>query len=264
LNNNLKSCIFCKTWANDIKWLRYCLSFLAKNWQEENSEIVVLADDNCRSTLATMPYAEREHIIFYKPWPDGYTNAMWCKTNADNFTNADIIIFFDSDTMLVEPAVLETFLSDGKPLMQYQPYDEFLVKYPQAPWKRIQQNLMGLPAKYYFTFLPFVCWRDTLRQTRVWVSRKHRWASETIAYSDKPFAPETFRTHPIRWADHELIGAYAWQFEQDKYNFVRYKDDEPVVPWKVRQYHSWSQWSAQTEAELKKMLPPKDWTLVKE
>lgn len=248
------TCVFIKTWPNDLKWLRYCLDFLAKNWQERETEIVIVADRDCRSAFQGYQMQQRERLVLINPWPDGYSHAMWVKANADNYTNCELILFMDSDVMLVEPAITETFLDDGKPILLYQPYDKFMLKHPNAPWKRIVDRLMGVKVPNYHTFLPFMCWADTLRKTRAYITRKHRWAAESIAYSDKPFDFTQFNDHPITWADHETIGAFAHMMEAERYSFLEFEETRRVAPWHTEQFHSWTQWGKDTEAKLKKML----------
>src|SRR5271154_4072200 len=96
--------VIVKTWYNDLSFLSYALRFLDRNWKEPDSQIIILANSDCHPVIATWGFpTDRFKFYYLDPWID--TNQFQCYITllADNFSDADLFAFFDSDTMLVRP-----------------------------------------------------------------------------------------------------------------------------------------------------------------
>ena len=63
-------------------------------------------------------------FYYVKPWPDGYTFQMYTKMTADDFSDAELIILWDSDVMLTGPANLGWLYWDRRPIIEYQEWAE--------------------------------------------------------------------------------------------------------------------------------------------
>jgi hypothetical protein len=167
---------------------------------------------------------------------------MFVKTCADIYCQSDLILLMDSDAMLVEQAKLSSFMLEGLPFIAWTPYDEHLAQYPFSPWKRIVHNLMKLDSeRHYMSRLPILYWASTFRGLRRFLCEKNPQADnfEALVYSNQPFLPENFGTHPITINDYDLLGQYAALEQAELYRFIP-ESEAPPKP--VKQFHSWTQW----------------------
>ena len=250
----MKCDVVIKTWFNDLCWLRYCLRFLAKNWLANNSRTIILADEDCREEIQSWSLTDEE-VFYVQPWADGYSHAMVTKTTADEYSDAELVMLLDSDVMLTEPSYPELMMEGGRPVIRFLDYETFLKQYPHAPWRQVVQKLFLTNPLLYYTFVPALYWRSSFQAMRRHLARLHHRNFLDLTYSDVPFYPENFGSHPISFADHESLGFYCQLAEPNHYVFKPYSEhySEQLPSW-GKQYHSWTQWNEETEAELEKLL----------
>jgi hypothetical protein len=247
--------ILLKTWWNDLAFCSYALHFLEKNWVEPNSNIIVLADNNCYPVIKDWGFSERVKYYYVAPWPDGNQFQVYLTFLADHFSDADLICVMDSDCMLLEPMRASDKMVEGKPILCYEPLED-MVKNPGRTlaanlWFPIMEHWLGeRPQADYMSRFPFIYWTDTIRAVRRLVTNKTRIGFLEALYSDAPFKPETFVQHPFKMCEHNVLGFYAQLHEPERYHFQPVSKQE----WPVHQYHSWTQWSLETQAQLDKLL----------
>lgn len=248
-----------KSWYGDLCWLSYCLTFLEKNWQEPDSKIVVLADSNCRDVIRAWGFSSRVRYFYVDPWPDGNQFQGYLTLTCDQFSDAELLAIFDSDTMLLERMdVGDLTNSDGNPFVWFLPYDyedqSPWRSVPRLKWGPIMERWLGVrPQADYMQRFPFVYRRETLAAVRELIIKKTGRTVLESLYSDVPYAgPASFSTHPFKFVDHDVIGFYCALHESGRYALrdVRYHSGHP----RVVQYHSWTQWSPETRAQLDRLL----------
>ena len=252
----MRTAIFFKSWREDIKWLKYSLQFLAKNWTDKTTEVVVVLDKDCEGQIDPTRYnLPRLKISYLQPWPDGYSHAMFTKASADQYTIADAILLMDSDAMLLEPARAQSFMEYGRPLLAYISYAAHMETYPFSPWFDVVKRVMQLePSLHYMSRMPVLYWRETFKGLRDFIVSRHGGKPiEKILYSDVPFKPENFANgkHLITFLDYDCLGQYASFYQRDRYIF---RHEEIMPPNPVRQFHSWSQWGDATIETLEQEL----------
>jgi hypothetical protein len=236
----IQTSIFIKSWKQDLHWLDYCLRFLECNWLGAETEFVVVLDQDCRDEFDPHQYALDLNLYYALAWPDGYSHAMYQKTIADRYTLGDYIVLLDSDTMLLEPGDLRDLTDDtGRPIIPFIFYEEHEALYPHSPWRKIRERLMQARAgKHYMSRMPILYWRTTFPGLRSHLEKLHGRCYEELVYSGVAFEPANFSEHPISLIDYDLLGAYAFKYENRIYQF---KHELLLSDSPFHQYHSWSQ-----------------------
>jgi hypothetical protein len=233
----------------DLPWLSYSLRLILKYWKERG-RIIVRLDENCREIVEKWPLDVEFYYV--KPWPDGYTFQMYQKMTADDFSDADLIILWDSDLMLTASADLSLLVDRCVPIIEYQEWDE-AVTHSERIWRGPTSLMMGIDLdREYMCGVPFIYWRETFSKCRNQIARTHRRSFYDCIYSDTPFSAATFMTHPMKLADFEALGLTAAAFESDCYIFRHNKDRPKDWPWKL--YWSHGGLTPEIRAELDALL----------
>jgi hypothetical protein len=252
--------VIIKTWWNDLSFLSYSLRFLERNWREPDSQIIVLADSNCQSVIDTWGFSRKWFQFYYvDPWPDGNQFQGYLTLLYDHFSDADLFAVIDSDCMLFRPLQLSDCLVDGKPVIHYEPRMGKLTGADRVVahrlWFPIMKHWVGEEpqADYMFAF-PFIYRADTIQAVRRLITRKTGKGLLESLYSDVPFDWSRFPDHPFKFCEHNVLSFYAQVHQKELYHFrgISTISDEERAQWPVKQYHSWTQWSEATRAELEK------------
>jgi hypothetical protein len=234
----------------DLGWLWYSLRLINKFWQTD-SRVIVRLEEDCREIVESWQLFWPE-FYYVKPWPDGYTFQMYQKMTADDFTDAELIILWDSDVMLSGPANLGWIFWDGKPIIEYEEWRE-AETHSEKVWRGPTSLMMGLDLdKEYMCGVPFIYWRETFSKCRIQIARTHRRSFFDCIYSEVPFRAENFLAHPIKLADFEALGLVAAKLEPERYLF-RHNSDRPK-DWPWRLYWSHGGLTPEIKAELDSKL----------
>jgi FkbM family methyltransferase len=247
-----------KTWWNDLSFCSYCLRFLERNWTQENSNIIVLANADCQKVTDTWGFSARVRYFFLEPWPDGNQFQGYITLLADHFSDADLFAVFDSDTMLLEPMNLAMLTEQGKPILYYRPYQDGAPEHDAVPrrmWGPIMQHWLGVaPQADYMQRFPFVYRASTLRAVRRLVTGKTKKGLLESLYSPMPYnGPEDFAGHSFTWCEHNVISFYAALREPELYCFKDLTGPGLPPSWPVKQYWSWG-WNESVMHELDAIL----------
>jgi hypothetical protein len=201
----------------DLPWLHYSLQLIQKYWIP-TPRIIVRLDEDCRPAVETwMIYGVEYYYV--KPWPDGYTFQMYTKMTADDFTNAELIILWDSDLMLIGPAELDWIFWEGKPIIEFQEWSQAITN-SERVWRAPTSLMMGMDLdREYMCGAPFIYWRETFSKCRYQIARTHRRSFFDCLYSDVPFRADNFLNHPMKLADFEALGLTAAKLEPERYTF---------------------------------------------
>src|SRR4029077_3698490 len=223
--------------------------------------IIVLANSDCKSVIDTWGFPKGRFEFYYvDPWPDGNQFQCYLTLLYDHFSDAALFGVIDSDCMLMRPLQLSDCLIDGKPVINFEPPtpglpDDRIIAHKL--WYPIMQHWVGEEPKadYMFAF-PFVYRADTIRAVRRLITHKTGKGVFESLYSAVPFDPTKFLAHPFRFCEHNVISFYAATHELDRYFLrdINQISDVERAHWPVKQYHSWTQWNAETQAELEQLL----------
>ena len=193
----MKTSIFIKTWSGDIPWLKYCLQSI-KLYGSGFEEVVIVADESCVQDV--YPIADGARVIPVGDWTNGYIQQQWVKLNADQYTDADQILFVDSDCVFHTPFTPESYMRDGKPILlktDYQLLGSSIV------WQAITSDFVGWYVDYeYMRRLPWMYKRSSLQNFRKTYLKLY---NHLYGMEDRSFS------------EFNVLGAYIDRFEKDQY-----------------------------------------------
>lgn len=192
--------IFIKSYHKDYWLLQLALKTISRNVTGYNN-LILLIPDHEKELFDTRNMPDRTLIYYVKEEGIGYLWQQVCKLNAHKYSNADYILFSDSDNFFHKPLDLQSLLVDGKPEILYTDYKDVG---DGIIWKDPTEKFIKKPVQYEFMRrLPLMYWRTTLIDIST-------------------FAPDLQKTilSSERFSEFNCMGAYAFNFEQDKYRFV--------------------------------------------
>lgn len=202
--------IFYKSFHRDYKLLYLSLKSLTLNVSGYDN-VIILIPETEKELFDTRDLPERTLVYYVPEYGNGYLFQQWCKISAHKFSYADYILFSDSDCIFDHPINLQEFVADEKPEILY------------TDWKKVGDA---------------ICWKqptETLMRERVpfeFMRRNcliyHRSTLENI----ERFEPnlESMIMNSVRFSEFNSIGAYAYKFEREKYNFINTDDWEYTRP----------------------------------
>jgi hypothetical protein len=241
------------TYRKDLSWICYSMQLLYKHLRGAFG-VIVRAEENCKDVINTWGLPVKYY--YTEPWSDGYAFAMYQKLIADQYSQADVIMLLDSDHILLEPAHIDDFLDQGKPIVRYRNWDEDPndsdLTVGQRIWSPPIERTMGMQLdKNYMVGPPFMFWRETFTGVRTRVEEVTGLPFHDAIYSDAHYDYKKFLQHPMKFCDYEALGLYAAKFEPDRYVL---KPHLRGAPWPFRVYWSHGDWTPNLQAKLDALL----------
>lgn len=207
--------IFIKSFAKDIFLLRYSIESIKKNVIGYRRVVLLIPQEEYDVWIDLVEYFQSliEIAVFYvNEYGNKYLFQQACKLKAHEFTLSDYILYSDSDVIFDHPVNVQDYIKDGKPQILYTSWD----KVGEAIcWKAPTESVMGEEVKWEFMRRNnMVIHRSTLENINKWQPRL-----QVIVMSAE------------RFSEFNLLGAYAFKFEKEKYSFVNTDDwqyEEPM------------------------------------
>ena len=192
--------IFIKSYHKDFKLLNYSLQSIAKNVTGYNN-IILLIPEREKHLFDTRHMPDRTLIHYVKEYGSGYLFQQWCKITAHKYSDADFIMFSDSDCIFDHEINLQDFVKDEKPEILYTDYSKVG---DAICWKQPTVDVIKMPVQYEFM------WRNCLIYHK-----------STLINIEK-FEPnlEYVIMTGERFSEFNVIGAYAFNYERENYNFI--------------------------------------------
>lgn len=246
--------IFIKTYPPDAPWLKYCLRSIDK-FASGFRQVHVVTPENKEGEW-THASGLRVHEA-PEHGDDGYLSQQVFKLYADTFTDADYILFTDSDTVFTKPITPSTYMRDGKIVWMMTPY-AYLQKGMDGTenpnvaegvlqWQIVTEKFLAQPVEHEFMRrMPFLVPRWLLSEMREFCQRTHG-----ISLSDYVMASG-------RYSEFNCLGAYAYAFHRDKFYWIN-TEESPESEWPeltVKQKFSWGGLTPAIEAEFERILSP--------
>jgi hypothetical protein len=162
--------LFYKTWQQDLKLLQYSLRSVKKHWKEPRTkDVIVVADASCHEDLERYNFLGEFSWVkwrYVNPWNDGYVHQMFVKANMDEFTDSELGLLIDSDSVFQCDTSLADFTKNGKPVIHYQPYAEKPGDGSEI-WIKPTTRCLDLPMEHDFMVQgPFLYWTATFLNMR--------------------------------------------------------------------------------------------------
>lgn len=230
--------IFIRTYSDDLKWLSYSLKSIHKFCTGFRDIIIVIPESQLN--LLQGFNLTREKIITCPLYKDDYLGQQVTKLYADEYSDADYILYTDSDTLFTIPSDAKDFIRDGSPLILKTKYEKAETA---IAWKAVTEKALGFKVDFEFMRrLPFCYHSSTLKSLRVYMKEKH--GEELEKYIKVQ--------HNRQFSEFNVVGAFADKFEQDKYTFQDTDDGLPTLY--VRQFWSWGGLTQEVMLEIEDIL----------
>lgn len=231
--------IVIRTYSKDLEWLKYSLQSIYKFCSGFRNIIIIIPEK--QKHLLDALNLTQEKIFTCPDYKDDYLGQQITKICADQYSDADYIMFGDSDTLITQPLKPEYLFREDKPIILKTSYEKIG---NTVPWKSVTQKALGFDVQFEFMRRhPFLYRSDTLKEFRAYMKQLH--GKEVGEYINK---------QPDRaFSEFNAIGAFADKFEHDKYYFQD-TETEPLPPLYVRQFWSWGGITNEVLEELNNIL----------
>lgn len=209
--------IFIKTYPPDYPWLEYCLRSIGKFARDFRGIQIVKPNGE---SLSIPPATETKYmhriVVADDYGPDGYLSQQVFKLYADEYTDADFILFTDSDTIFTRPVTPETYFTDGRIDWMMTPWAN-----TETPWQPITEKFLGRPVEFEFMRrMPFMVPRWLLESMRAFCVGQHGMTFDKYVMSQ-----------PHRsFSEFNALGAFAYYFHRDRFNWIN-TEEVPADQW---------------------------------
>lgn len=206
--------IFIKTYPADYPWLKYCLRSIGK-FASGFRKTLIISPTTYHDSIGLgfdWVWQERaEYGLGYIPF-DGYLSQQVFKLHADIFSDAEYILYMDSDTIFTRPVTPETFFIDSKIAWLYTPYAKI-----KTPWQPITEKFLGCPVKFEFMRRhPLIAPSWLLAAVRTFCRTTHG------VSLDKYIMAQPQRA----FSEFNALGALAYYFHRDMFHWLDTETDD--------------------------------------
>jgi hypothetical protein len=228
--------IFIRTCAKDIAWLRFAIASIRSRVSGYRHLVITCPVRD----VARVARATGEHVIGVQAFVDDYIGQQHTKLTATDHTDADVICFWDSDTMAAEAIDLNSLLfGEGGLVLHRVPFAGLADG--SEIWRSIVTRDMGFEPEYEsMRRLPLAYHRKTLLDCKRHIERTH----------DMPLRAYMLRLPQRSFSEFNCLGAWIEANETHLYD-LRINEGEAAM-WKkrVRQFWSWGGITPQVLDEL--------------
>lgn len=195
--------IFIKSYRNDFKLLNYALRSIQTNVTGYRRVVLLipLGDMVLFNERVIIPSGLSVMIDFVDEYGNGYLFQQWCKISAHNYTDADFILFADSDCIFDKKIDISEYVASGKPDLLYTDY---LKVGAAICWKAPTEAFIKTVQDYEFM----------RRNCLIY----HRSTLEAIEKYEPNLEYNIMSSNSF--SEFNAIGAFAFQYEKEKYNFI--------------------------------------------
>lgn len=210
--------LFIVTYARDFQYLEWCLRSIEKFATGFRQVWIVIptADLNLLSEVIASFGRNNFIPVLFKEWPNkGMVHHMNIIIHADAYTNSDFICHIDSDCIFTAPVTPETFIRNGKPILQYERFESIGTRHPGVlEWQKAAQNCLPFPIHY-----------ETMRQHGETYSREtYAEARRLIEQKTGKPVDEYIRSgrneYPQEFCEFVTLGNVAIHCFHDRYHLV--------------------------------------------
>lgn len=183
-----KMAIFIRTYRNDAQWLVYCLRSINK-FCSGYSETVVVCPVSDHTIIAPLVKYPNMRVDVTEDEPErGYVLQQVTKMKADMYTNADYVLYTDSDCVFTKPNSPSTWFNAGKIVYLITPWAQ-LADSGAMKWKAITEAALGFEVQEeVMRRLPLVYPRSVISACRAWVESLHKMSLREYVLAQPEFS----------------------------------------------------------------------------
>lgn len=240
--------IFIKSYPKDYEWLNYCLRSIDKHASGFRNVVLYLPDHG-DGLVIPLGLQGRLNIKCGADSQPGYLWQQVVKLDADAATDADFILYMDSDCIFTRDVTPEDFIKDGKPVWGYAKADAIRDDQRKTWFPVMEKFLRKTPEAEFMRRHPFCVHRSMLQDVRQYCRYAH--GTELSAYimaQAKPGNP----LH-LGFSEWNCLGFFLHEFHRDKVHWVEQGSAE-WAPECVHQEWSHGGLTNEIRAKLEAML----------
>lgn len=226
--------IFIKSYRKDFRWLQFCLRSIAKFVSGIRDVHIVVSEEDFKDISTWGLTREKLHAV--REYGRGYLFQQVIKMKADTFTDADHIMFVDSDCCFTGEFFPEKMMKQSKILMLITPYSEMPADFP---WQKPTEQALGFKCPYEtMRRLPLLYPREVVKACREHVEEKQGTDIEDYIMSQSAFS------------EFNVLGSFAREKFWERFYFLdTSKDKWKDLPLKQNWSHTEKWEESKTEME---------------
>lgn len=181
--------IFIRTYSKDIPWLAFALKSIHKYVTGYRNIIIAIPTDQ----VGLLNHLTQEKVVGVYDLEDGYLGQQLTKMQAWKLTDADAIVFWDSDVVATDPIdVRSEYFKDGRIILYKTRYSSLG---SACPWRPIVEKSMGKSVEWeYMRRMPIVHYRSTLERTENYMVDLHKMSLDNYLSSQPHRSFSEFNT----------------------------------------------------------------------
>ncbi len=231
--------LFIRTYEKDLKWLKYCLRSIAKNVTGYRQVIICIPED--QAYLLDGWNLTKEKIVTCPTYKDDYLGQQISKIYAYGQSDADIIMFADSDLIFHTKTDLSEYM-DGDKIISYKTH--YSKVEGAIKWRPMVEKALGIEVEYEFMRRhPFLYYRDTLKSC----------VGEFRQRTGKELSDYIQKQPKMEFTEFNYISAYADSINDERYLFQD-TDKISLPDTKLKQFWSWSNLTEDEKHEIEGLL----------
>jgi hypothetical protein len=201
--------IFIKSYAKDFDFLKYCLKSIAKYVTGYRKICIAIPDHDCQ--IYIQEFGENFeglpiNVFYQKEYGSGYLYQQFVKMTAYKYTDAEYIMFVDSDCMFYASVDIAP-RPEEKILRLFLPYG---IEVYRDKWKLPTEKWIGCAvANEYMCGHPFLYLRNTLVKLHASRPNLEREIMEADEFSE--FNALGIWTHLNESDFYEFVNVQHWQ-----------------------------------------------------
>lgn len=223
--------LFIRTYRNDLEWLGFALKSIHKYVTGYRNIIIAIPMDDVK----LLSHLTQEKVVGVHDLEDGYLGQQLTKMQAWKLTDADAIVFWDSDVVATRPIDVRTeYFKDDKVILYKTRYSSINKSGHECPWQPITAKALGFTPEWeYMRRMPLV-----YRAVTLMACTKHMEELHGIPLE------QYIRSQPHRaFSEFNVIGAFAEKgyVPFDRNELYAFVDTESIdmPPCAVDQMWSW-------------------------
>lgn len=226
--------IFIKTYRKDFRWLQYCLRSITKFVSGVRDVHIAVPQEDLADIQTWGLTREKIHAV--REYGRGYLFQQVIKMKADTFTDADHIMFVDSDCCFTGPFFPELMIKQSKIILMITPYESLPADFP---WQKPTEQALGFKCPFEtMRRLPLLYPREVIKACREHVEKKHDTDIEDYIMSQPAFS------------EFNVLGSYAYEKARDDFYVIDTSRDKwKDLPLKQNWSHTEKWEESRTEME---------------
>ncbi len=194
--------IFIRTYYKDIRWLSYALQSIHARCKGFRDIIICIPQDQ----RYLLNHLTAEKIITCPNFVNDYLGQQISKLQAFSSTDADAIMFTDSDCIFLYDMKPEDLMINNKPIILKTNYS----KVGEAIcWKAPTEKALGIAVEDEFMRRhPSLYYREDLKDAYEFLGNQNGSSGQRYILNQKSFS------------EFNYLGAYLWNHKRNKYEFI--------------------------------------------